>query len=233
MPHGWYSFPAPDERPCKTGPLAAGAEAVFSTCVWHSGPPPHFADHIRRIMRQPQLAATDPWIAQFVRTLHDWIGVKSLPLRMRLVRLLDPRYPIYCELTALPEVPSCIKLQPVQGETRAYPEKWWHREVYDRRLPITNGRIRHERLLVDPGGYLLETDTANLLVRRGTTWYTPDWQAGKIRGQFLAGISIRHLVRKTQDTAQRRLLTLKDLHNADELAVTNAVIGRLPAILSE
>ena len=73
---------------------------------------------------------------------------------------------------------------------------------------------------------LTETNISNLLLRFGDTWVTPPVESGCLPGVF------RQSLLDAGTVAERRV-TLDDLREADEIAVTNAVRGYRKAVLIE
>ena len=74
-------------------------------------------------------------------------------------------------------------------------------------------------LLLDADGTVLEAGWANVLIRRGDRLLRP-----RADGRILPGTSL--------PPAEETDLTLADLRSADELLVSSAIAGVVPAVLA-
>lgn len=124
---------------------------------------------------------------------------------------------------AVRPVRLAVDLEPVDRGDRWLYHKTTHRQTY------TTRAARHpdadDVVLVNDGGEVTETTTANLAVRLGTTWCTPPLDAG-----CLPGIERARLVELGQ--LRERTLTPDDLHRAEALAVVNSLRGWRAAVLA-
>jgi para-aminobenzoate synthetase/4-amino-4-deoxychorismate lyase len=113
--------------------------------------------------------------------------------------------------------------EPVDSTSRWLRHKTSQREPYDER------RLRHPEaddvVLVNERGELTETSRANLAVRLAGQWWTPPLQSG-----CLPGVERGRLLEL--GTITERVLTLADLHRAEELAVLSSLRGWRSAVLA-
>jgi para-aminobenzoate synthetase component 1 len=85
----------------------------------------------------------------------------------------------------------------------------------------------HEALILNPDGSLSETNTANLLAIRHRTVHRP------LSPHVLPGVMERCACRQLADRGfriERRLMRLEDLYAADQVLLTNALMGVVPVI---
>jgi para-aminobenzoate synthetase/4-amino-4-deoxychorismate lyase len=98
---------------------------------------------------------------------------------------------------------------------------WFHKTLDRRRYPeVDEGEV----VMVNLRGEVTETNISNLMVRFDDEWLTPPLDSGCLPGVYR---------QKLLDEGEvvERILTLDDLRQADEIAVTNAVRGRRKAVL--
>jgi branched-subunit amino acid aminotransferase/4-amino-4-deoxychorismate lyase len=81
-----------------------------------------------------------------------------------------------------------------------------------------------EVVMVNLRGEVTETNISNLMVRCDDEWLTPPLDSGCLPGVYR---------QKLLDEGEvvERIVTLDDLRQADEIAVTNAFRGRRKAVL--
>ncbi|MEY4641207.1 MAG: hypothetical protein RLZZ227_1201, partial [Pseudomonadota bacterium] len=82
-----------------------------------------------------------------------------------------------------------------------------------------------EGLMLDVDGYVTEGTRSNLFFVRGGRLHTPDLSRCGI-----AGIMRQVLLQRYGDNAETGFYTLADLHLADEVFVSNSVIGVWPLL---
>lgn len=153
------------------------------------------------------------------------------PARLRLVvRRRAPAAPWSVEATAAPAATSGPGAAPVRLATvRWQNAPAWAGHKTLARLAWDDARRRVQRagaddaLLVDGADRVLETSIANLLARFGTTVVTPPAPTRCLPG-VLRGWLLEHLGALGLATEERDL-TRVELAAADELWVSNAVIG--------
>lgn len=98
---------------------------------------------------------------------------------------------------------------------------WFHKTLDRARYPEAD---EGEVVLVNLDGQVTETNISNVMLRFGDTWVTPPVESGCLPGVY------RQLLIDRGEVAER-VVTLGDLHRADEVAVTNAVRGWRKAVL--
>lgn len=77
-------------------------------------------------------------------------------------------------------------------------------------------------VVTDTAGHVIETTVANLFWRQGRTWYTPDLSAAGI-----AGVA-REQILANNPHIQIGHYPLSELSRADEMVVTNSLLGLVP-----
>ncbi|SOD98400.1 aminodeoxychorismate synthase component I [Blastococcus haudaquaticus] len=159
----------------------------------------------------------DPAAAR--QSLDDALAGRTEPTRTRL--LLSRSGDVEVEVEAMPPVsPRPVRLalddDPVDAANPWLQHKSTRRDVYLSRA------LRHPEtddvIMVNQHGELTETTTANLAVRLDGRWWTPPTSTGCLpgveRGRLLEAGRLRE-----------RVLSVADLHRAEQLAVLNSLRG--------
>jgi para-aminobenzoate synthetase / 4-amino-4-deoxychorismate lyase len=98
--------------------------------------------------------------------------------------------------------------------------------MYDRAQKEAASRSLYDVILSNERGELTEGSITNLFVKLAGEWFTPPLASG-----LLPGIGRRVFL--LESGAQERPLTVEDVQKAEEIRVTNALIGSLKAIWNE
>lgn len=147
----------------------------------------------------------------------------SKPKKVRL--LVAPGGAVEVEVHDLEDVVEPVELR-LSGE-KVDPSNplWFHKTADRSRYPVSPEE-GVEVLMMNLDRELTETNISNLLLRFGDTWVTPPVESGCLPGVY------RQSLLDAGAVAERRV-TLDDLREADEIAVTNAVRGYRKAVLIE
>ena len=153
------------------------------------------------------------------------VAGRTGPARVRLLLSRDGELDV--ELHPLPPAPGrpvrlALDDDPVDAADPWLQHKSTRRDVYLTRA------LRHPEaddvVLVNGRGELTETTTANLALRLGGRWGTPPCSSGCLPGVERARLlELGHL--------SERVLTVADLHDAEEVAVLSSLRGLRPAQL--
>ncbi len=143
------------------------------------------------------------------------------PQKVRL--MLRPGGEVEIEVHDLDETIDPVQLR--VSDIRVDPSEptWFHKTLDRSRYPEAEEE-GFEMLLVNIEGDVTETDISNVMVRFGDEWVTPPVESGCLPGVFRQSLIDRGSV------VERRV-SLQDLFDADEAAVTNAVRGSRKAII--
>ncbi|HLM03805.1 MAG TPA: aminodeoxychorismate synthase component I [Blastococcus sp.] len=179
----------------------------------------HLDRHLARLADSADWADFRFDRAAVLAALHRAVGGRAEPARVRV--LLSRSGDVEVELEAMPPVatrPVCLALDddPVDAASPWLQHKTTRREVYVTRA------LRHPEaddvVLVNQRGELTETTTANLAVRLGGRWWTPPTSSG-----CLPGVERGRLLESGR--LHERVLTVADLHAAEQVAVLNSLRG--------
>jgi para-aminobenzoate synthetase/4-amino-4-deoxychorismate lyase len=159
-----------------------------------------------------------------LRSLDRAVAGREEPARVRF--LLSRDGSVEVELEAMPPTAGPVRLavddDPVDPTSPWLQHKTTRRDVYLTRA------LRHPEaddvVLVNQHGELTETTTANLAVRLGGRWWTPPTASG-----CLPGVERARLLELGR--LHERVLFVRDLHEAEQLAVLNSLRGRRQAHL--
>lgn len=101
-----------------------------------------------------------------------------------------------------------------------------HRMIYDQAWQAAERLGAFDSLFINQHGFITEGGRCNVFVRIGDDWFTPPLSDGVLPG-IMRGV----LLEDQQMQARERSLTIKDLQQADEIIVCNALRGALAANL--
>jgi para-aminobenzoate synthetase/4-amino-4-deoxychorismate lyase len=154
-----------------------------------------------------------------LEAVRQGVARRTGPARVRI--LLSRAGDVDVELEAMPPVSArpvrlALDDDPVDATSPWLQHKTTRRDVYLTRA------LRHPEaddvVLVNQHGDLTETTTANLAVRLGGRWWTPPTASG-----CLPGVERARLLELGR--LHERVLTVQDLHDAEELAVLSSLRG--------
>jgi para-aminobenzoate synthetase/4-amino-4-deoxychorismate lyase len=98
--------------------------------------------------------------------------------------------------------------------------------IYDRAWQSAERLGAFDSLFINQHGFITEGGRCNVFVRIGNDWFTPPLSDGVLPG-IMRGV----LLEDQQMQARERSVTIKDLQQADEIIVCNALRGALAANL--
>jgi para-aminobenzoate synthetase/4-amino-4-deoxychorismate lyase len=139
--------------------------------------------------------------------------------RVRLI--LMPGGDVEVEVHEVEVFADPVELSISQSRVDPTEPHWFHKTLDRRRYPeVDEGEV----VMVNLRGEVTETNISNLMVRFDDEWLTPPLDSGCLPGVYR---------QKLLDEGEvvERIVTLDDLRQADEIAVTNAVRGRRKAVL--
>jgi para-aminobenzoate synthetase / 4-amino-4-deoxychorismate lyase len=179
----------------------------------------HLERHLARMADSADWAGFrfDPTVV--ADTVRRAVARRIEPARVRI--LLSRRGDVDVELEAMPPagtrpVRLALDDEPVDDASPWLQHKSTRRDVYLTRA------LRHPEaddvVLVNQRGELTETTTANLAVRLDGRWWTPPTASG-----CLPGVERARLLELGR--LHERVLTVADLHDAEQLAVLNSLRG--------
>jgi para-aminobenzoate synthetase/4-amino-4-deoxychorismate lyase len=140
--------------------------------------------------------------------------------KVRLI--LRPDGGVEVEVERLESTDSPVTLHLSEPSVDPIEPIWYHKTLDRRRYPDSDDGS--EIVLVNVDGYVTETNRSNLFARVDGAWVTPRLDSGCLPGVY------RQIV-LDRGEAIERFLTVDDLRNAGELAVSNAVRGWRKAVL--
>jgi len=182
--------------------------------------------HLRRLSDSAQyFGFRDAGLVAAVNELHARLA-ESGPLRVRL--RLARTGALATDLLPLPESAGPVRLA-IDEEPVDSSSLWLYHKT-SLREPYVGRQLRHvsadDVVMINELGELTETTTANLALRLDGRWWTPEARSG-----CLPGVERARLVE--QGRIIERVLTLTDLHRAEEIAVLNSLRGWRAAVLAE
>ncbi|HLF59951.1 MAG TPA: aminodeoxychorismate synthase component I [Acidimicrobiia bacterium] len=146
----------------------------------------------------------------------------AAPLKVRLVLTASGGAEITTE--PLPSWEEPVGLQIWEGRVDQTDPRWFHKLDDRTRYPTAEEGV--EVVLINLDGEITETNISNLMLRFDQQWLTPIVASGCVPG-------VQRSLALTEGRVGEAVLTLDDLHRADEIAVTNAVRGWRKAVLIE
>jgi para-aminobenzoate synthetase / 4-amino-4-deoxychorismate lyase len=202
---------------------------LFETMYWN-GSIPWLKFHLDRL----QGSAQEFGFLLDVEAVKDGLNARTKSMsanetaRIRLSLAPDGLFSIATKPYLRPHVPVQIGL--ASGRVSSgYPllrHKTTERNMYDRAQKEAASRSLYDVILSNERGELTEGSITNLFVKLAGEWFTPPLASG-----LLPGIGRRVFL--LESGAQERPLTVEDVQKAEEIRVTNALIGSLKAIWNE
>ncbi len=144
------------------------------------------------------------------------------PLKVRLVLTASGRAEVSTE--PLPSWEEPVGLQIWEERVDQSDPRWYHKLADRTVYPSAEEGI--EVVMVNLDGELTETNISNLMLRFDQQWLTPVASSGCLPG-------VQRELALTEGMVTEAVLTLEDLAQADEIAVTNAVRGWRKAVWIE
>jgi para-aminobenzoate synthetase/4-amino-4-deoxychorismate lyase len=228
----WDSTVADEYEECRTKASLLTSHRPFfrllETCLWQpEGGIFLEAYHLKRMGESAQYFG---YPFEQAAACHELEVLDSrLAPEPQLVRLqLDVTGQFISQAIPLKErpSPSPVRLQlaehPVDSSNPFLYHKTTHRQVYDS-FEFDPTRV-DDVLLWNERGELTETRIANLMIKLDGAWLTPPVESGLLAGTYRAWMLDQGLL-------EEKILTVKDLGRASEIAVINAVRKQRPAIL--
>lgn len=121
-------------------------------------------------------------------------------------------------------LPICITDVRIASSHPRYRFKTTDRGPYEQAATQARARSCYDGLLTNERGEITEGARSNVFIRRGDHWFTPPLESGLLPGVGRRVFMLEH-------AASERRLTAQDLRSADEIRITNAIIGERRAVL--
>ncbi len=118
----------------------------------------------------------------------------------------------------------CISPVRIASSHPRYRHKTTDRGPYNQAAQFAVEQSCYDALLINERGEVTEGARTNVFIRRGDHWYTPPLESGLLAGVGRRAFMLEHAV-------SENVLTPDDLGAADEIRVTNAIIGERVAHL--
>ncbi|MDA0378942.1 MAG: aminodeoxychorismate synthase component I [Bacteroidetes bacterium] len=231
----WDSDPAEEYRETllKTRffgsePLAGGVQLIETLRANAQGKVPWLAYHRDRLRLSAAALGfaleDDAFEAAVHRALVSAPGSEE-GWRIRL--LLSPDGTITAEARPFEDagpdpLPICLSGVRMASTHPRYHHKTTDRGPYEEARRMAREVGCFDALLVNERDEITEGAITNVFIREGESWYTPPLSSGLLPGIGRRVFLLRH-------AAKERILRLEDLRRAEEIRVTNAVIGERPA----
>ena len=162
-----------------------------------------------------------------VEALDALHGSKRQPARIRLLLFHDGQVRISSRpLPNLSQEPLRICLTDIRiaSSHPRHGHKTTDRGPYEQAAAFALARNCYDGLLTNERGEITEGAITNLFIREGDSWVTPPLESG-----VLPGVGRRVFL--LEQAARERVLYPHDLRKADEVRITNAIIGQRQAVL--
>ena len=162
---------------------------------------------------------------QIRHAIHQ-AGAASEGWRLRL--LLDASGNVEVQARALDALDHqplqvCLAGIRIASTHPRYHHKTTDRGPYNEARKVAQAAGCYDALLMNERGEITEGGITNVFIRKGETWFTPPLASG-----LLAGVGRRVFLLK--HAAQEQVIYVTDLEEADEIRLTNAIIGEKEAI---
>jgi len=202
---------------------------LFETMYWN-GSIPWLKFHLDRLQdsaRELGFLLNREAIEDELRTRTKSMKAQETA-RIRLTVAPDGLFSVVSKAYSRPSEPVQIGL--ASGRVSSgYPllrHKTTERKIYDGAQKEASSRSLYDVILSNERGELTEGSITNLFVKLAGEWFTPPLHSG-----LLPGIGRRVFL--LESGAQERPLTVEEVIKAEEIRVTNALIGSLRASWNE
>jgi len=216
-------------------------DGIFETMRSEGGQVPLLPLHLERLARSAGVLALPLPSSEMLSTATLAV-VRSIPEPCQAIRLTvtrgvsaqrgyaPPELSRHTLLiSAAPYRPPTEPIRLCTASSRIYPGSptWQHKSLSALDKVMARAEAARagcdEALLLNTEGRVVEASSANLFVRRGDRWYTPSLAEG-----CLPGVMRRQVIRLSQAAETR--IDPADLHTADAVYLTNALMGCLPVV---
>jgi para-aminobenzoate synthetase / 4-amino-4-deoxychorismate lyase len=201
---------------------------LIETLRWTAGSGYFLQDlHLRRLQQSAEYFAfaynEKTVLAQLRAAVR---GIRSGARRVRLLLSRDGQ--VTCQVSSLPPAPPphprrlALATAPIDSSDVFLYHKTTQRQVYENALAAAPGC--DDVLLWNERGELTESCTANLILELRGERYTPPVTCGLLAGTYRAAML-------RDGSVKERVLTRRDLRQAEHVYVANSVRGLQPAML--
>ncbi|KDB09074.1 para-aminobenzoate synthase, subunit I [Burkholderia sp. lig30] len=213
-----------------------GFQLFETTCASRAGGIAHFDRHLARLQRSADTFgfAFDPAACRAQAAARCAVLDGDGPYRMKLALAKDGTLEIVAApLAPLPAGPVGVLLAPEHGFAPTHSgdalllHKTTRRADYDRAWQAAEALGCFDMLFFNERGELTEGGRSNVFVKLDGQWVTPPLSCGVLPG-VMRGV----LLDDPAFGAQERVVTRDALSRAQALVLTNALRGRLDAVLS-
>lgn len=203
-------------------------EGLFETLPWKDGKPVLFEDHWAR-MRASAAALAYPFPFEHDAVLHALQKEIQNDCRLRIVYRKSNEPTLEVQTLQPRDVPKNAILLPVKITPHPLAQhKVTSRELYEERRDAAVRAGATDALLLSPQGEVLETTRANIFAMIGGILKTPP-----LNGQMLPGIMRNQIIQSSKAKncpVREESITEKQLAAAEEIFITNSIIGVVPVI---
>jgi branched-subunit amino acid aminotransferase/4-amino-4-deoxychorismate lyase len=215
-------------------PALMRGEGIFEAfLVSDSQPPAFLADHDARLCLSARLSGFEIHPGELSTKLKDFLrAIKKGQWRVRCTILRGENYEQHWMFSAGPEQPSPESVVLAISDFRLDPldpmagAKTISRAMHQRARAVANQQGAFEALLLTIDGKVAEGTSTNVFILKGQQLRTPPLNQG-----ILGGVTRQNVLRacKVADIdCVEAVVSIDDLKEADEIYVTNAVIGLTP-----
>ena len=165
--------------------------------------------------------------ARVIEALESRIQEGNRPQRIRLLLDADGRVSVEPrDMAALAEgpLPVCLTDIRIASSHPRYRHKTTDRGPYEAAGAFAQAMGCYDGLLINERGEVTEGTITNIFIREGDDWFTPPLSSGLLPGVGRRVFLLEH-------AARERVLYPADLQKADEIRITNAIIGEREARL--
>ncbi len=165
-----------------------------------------------------------------IRTAVECVAMEAAAVRIRLT--VGQQGDVEFQLGAVPTGSTRLKvgLSGIRVDTQNVflRHKTTYRPEYDQSRRLAGERGWFDALLVNEKGYVTEGSITNLFIRQGDVWTTPPEACGLLGGTARAAFMATRLAEDGRPVREAPI-TPADVESADDIVLTNAVIGSAPA----
>jgi para-aminobenzoate synthetase / 4-amino-4-deoxychorismate lyase len=201
------------------------AEFKLIECLLHEDGYRHLDSHLARLRKSAvELAFALDVDGLRADLLARQAHMPSGPTKVRIVLEKNGAYRIECVpvAKAAGEVGKIVVSRDYTPSSRDWllQHKTSARALYHREYEKYHAAGYHEVIFVNELGQVTEGSYNNIFIRNDDVWYTPPVSCG-----LIPGIQRQILLTSGEIDAREKVLTLRDLQDADEIFLVNAIRG--------
>ena len=209
---------------------------LFETILVCRGEPQNLHLHLERLMNSAKVLGIACCLPEIKKVIAIACEKCAVDTEYRLRLNLDPTGKASYQLVALSPITNPVKIfwasdiLPDPSHATFYSgsillrHKVSTRKIYDQAWKLAEEHGGFDALFVNEQGFVTEGGRSSIFIKSGDRWLTPPVEAG-----LLPGVMRSIVLNDPQWNAHEANLSIDELRNAEEIMLSNALRGTIPA----